>query len=173
MKYAGKKYSGPKIDKIRLKFSPFYRRYVHWLYVLGKLPCKNQYEPKSPEYYKQRQESLNIMEEFSFIAKHHIKSTEDLKICELWFEKELDYKKGTREELYLKLKKAHTPEEKQGIKNEIGFLTHEINHDANELKVCRRFMKRQKVVKKDIEKIKEAISITTANKNINRDDRVR
>jgi len=45
------------------------------------------YEPKSPEYYKQRQESLNIMEEFSFIAKHHINTTEDLKICELWFEK--------------------------------------------------------------------------------------
>ena len=154
MKYAVKKYSGPKIDKIRLKFSPFYRHYLHWLYVLGKLPYKNQYEPKSSEYYKQRQDNLNIMEEFSFIAKHHIKSTDDLKICELWFEKELEYKKGTREELYVKLKKASIPEEKLSIKNEIGFLTHEINHDANELKVCRRFMWRLNLLQQEDAKLR-------------------
>ncbi len=154
MKYAGQKFNGPKIDKIRLKFSPFYRYYVHLLYKLGKLPYKNQYELKSPEYYKQKQESLNIMEEFSFIAKHHINSTEDLKIYELWFENELEYKKGVREELYAKLKKVSTPNEKLSIKNEIEFLTYKIKHDTNELKVCRRLMKRHKVVKKDIEKSK-------------------
>lgn len=173
MKYAGKKYSGPKIDRIRLKFSPFYRCYVHWLYILGKLPYKNQHEPKSLEHYKQRQESLNIMEEFSLIAKHHISSTEDLKICELWFEKQLEYKKGTREELYLKLKKASTPEEKLSIKNKIGFLTHEINHDANELKVCRRFMKRQKVVKEEMAKLKAITPVTVNNKDLNKNDMIR
>ena len=113
------------------------------------------------------------MEEFSFIAKHHIKSTDDLKICELWFEKELEYKKGTREELYVKLKKASTPEEKLSIKNEIGFLTHEINHDANELKVCRRFMKRQKVVKEEMAKLKAITPVTVNNKDLNKNDMVR
>ena len=113
------------------------------------------------------------MEEFSFIAKHHIKSTEDLKICELWFEKELEYKKGVREELYVKLKKASTFEEKQSIKNELGVLIYQINHDAKELKVCRRFMKRQKVVKEEIEKVKAIDSVVVKDKDLNKDDMVR
>ncbi len=39
-------------DSKLLKRSHFYRLYVHYLYVFGKLPAKTHYEERSAEYYK-------------------------------------------------------------------------------------------------------------------------
>lgn len=48
-KYYKKIYKGPKIDKIKLKTSTFYRSYVRWLYKLKKLPTKIEYVELTPE----------------------------------------------------------------------------------------------------------------------------
>ena len=173
MKYSKKVFRGPKIDKIRLKFSPFYRYQVHLMYRLGILPSKIEYGEKTPEYYKQKQENLNIMEEFSFIAKHHIESIEDLKICEVWFEGELNIDKGAREELYTKLKRTTNTEERKNIKYEIGFLTYKINHTANELKVCRRFMWRRNLLHQEDVKLREQEIIRNEIKNQKIDSKCR
>ena len=83
-KYFKKIYKGPKIDKLRLKFSPFYRYHVHLLYRLGKLPPKIEYQELTPEYFKKKKEALNIMEEFSFLARNDINSVEDLLKYDIW-----------------------------------------------------------------------------------------
>ena len=45
-------YDGIKIDQEKLKTSSFYRLYVHYLYLLGKLPPKIHYEERTKEYIK-------------------------------------------------------------------------------------------------------------------------
>ncbi len=47
--YKIKIYEGVKIDKDLLKISLFYRLYVHYLYVFGKLPTKIHYIERTPE----------------------------------------------------------------------------------------------------------------------------
>ena len=46
-------YDGIKIDQEKLKTSSFYRLYVYYLYLLGKLPPKIHYEERTKEYYKE------------------------------------------------------------------------------------------------------------------------
>ena len=46
-------YDGIKINQEKLKTSSFYRLYVHYLYLLGKLPPKIHYEERTKEYYQE------------------------------------------------------------------------------------------------------------------------
>ncbi len=148
-KYYRKIYKGPKIDSFKLKFSPFYRSYVRWLYKLGKLPPKIEYEELTPEYFKQRKETLNILEENSFIARYNINSIQDIKNCEEWLSLELAEYKGERENLWRQYNKAKSPEEKLEIKKKIDIKTIEIEACSSKLKICKRFMWRQGILKKE------------------------
>ena len=148
-KYYRKIYKGPKIDSIKLKFSPFYRSYVRWLYKLGKLPPKIEYEELTPEYFKQRKETLNILEENSFIARYNINSIQSVKNCEEWLSLELAEYKGERENLWRQYNKAELPEKKLEIKKKIDVITIEIKACNNKLKICRRFMWRRGILRKE------------------------
>ena len=139
-KYFKKIFKRPKIDKLRLKFSPFYRYHVHLLYRLGKLLSKIEYQELTPKYFKKKKETLNIMEEFSFIARNNINSVDDLLKYDIWYSAELETAKGIREDLYRKLHKVTAFEEKNEIERRIRLKTYEINRTSEGLKVCRRFM---------------------------------
>ena len=164
-KYYRKVYKGPKIDSLKLKFSPFYRSYVRWLYKLGKLPPKIEYEEITPEYFKQRKETLNILEENSFIARYNINSVQGVKNCEEWLSLELAEYKGERENLWRQYNKAESPEEKLEIKKKIDTKTIEIETCSSKLKICRRFMWRQGILKKEEIKFKNVQKDTLNRKN--------
>lgn len=76
--YRIKEYEGVKINKDLLKTSSFYRLYVHFLYVLGKLPPKIHYIERTPEYYKELDKFDKMMDEFNMINIHDIKTLEDV-----------------------------------------------------------------------------------------------
>lgn len=154
-KYYRKIYKGPQIDSFKLKFSPFYRSYVRWLYKLGKLPPKIEYEELTPEYFKQRKETQNILEEVRFIARNNISSIQDIKNCEEWLVVKLNQFKGQRENLWRQHNKANLPEDKFEIKIKIDNKTREINTYSSELKICRRFMKRNEILAKEQQKIQK------------------
>ena len=148
-KYYRKVYKGPKIDSFKLKFSQFYRSYVRWLYKLGKLPPKVEYEELTPEYFKQRKETQNILDEISFIARNNINNIQDFENCEEWLSVKLTKFKGERENLWRQYNKVKLPKDKFKIKMKIDSKTCEINAYSNELKICRRFMWRQGILKEE------------------------
>ena len=76
--YRIKVYEGVKINKDLLKTSSFYRLYVHFLYVLGKLPPKIHYIERTPEYYKELDKFDKMMDEFNMINIYDIKTLEDV-----------------------------------------------------------------------------------------------
>ena len=147
-KYYKKIYKGPKIDSFRLKFSSFYRSYVRWLYKLGRLPPKIEYVELTPEYFKQKKEVENSLNEISFIAKNNIKSIDDIKNYENLIVSKLNALKGERENLWKKHKKAKTTEEIQAIENKLNVLSKEIPKFAQELKICNNVQKRLENIKK-------------------------
>ena len=61
-------YDGIKIDQEKLKISSFYRLYVHYLYLLGKLPPKVHYEERTKEYYKKLDKFHKTNDEIKMIA---------------------------------------------------------------------------------------------------------
>lgn len=148
-KYYRKIYKEPKIDSYKLKFSPFYRSYVRWLYKLGKLPPKIENEELTPEYFKQKRETQNILDEISFVARNNINTIQDVENCEEWLSVKLAKFKGERENLWRQYNKANSQEDKFAIKNKIDSKTCEINAYSNELKICRRFMWRRGILKKE------------------------
>lgn len=70
-------YDGIKIDKHLLKTSSFYRSYVHFLYLIGKLPAKVHYEERTAEYYAEIKKFDNLCEELNLITSHNLHSVSD------------------------------------------------------------------------------------------------
>lgn len=172
-KYFKKIYKGPKIDKLRLKFSPFYRYHIHLLYRLGKLPPKIEYQELTPEYFKKKKEALNIMEEFSFLARNDINSVDDLLKYDIWYSAELETAKGIREDLYRKLYKATTLPEKNEIERQIRLKIYEINRTSAGLKVCRRFMWRRNLLQREDVKLRKQELTRKGLDNMKKIDRAR
>lgn len=75
--YRVKIYEGVKIDSNLLKTSYFYRLYVHFLYVLGKLPTKIHYEERTTEYYKEIDKFNKLCNELNMISDYKLTSIED------------------------------------------------------------------------------------------------
>lgn len=172
-KYFKKIFKRPKIDKLRLKFSPFYRYHVHLLYRLGKLLSKIEYQELTPKYFKKKKETLNIMEEFGFIARNNINSVDDLLKYDIWYSAELETAKGIREDLYRKLHKATAFEEKNEIERRIRLKTYEINRTSEGLKVCRRFMWRRNLLQREDVKLRKQELAKENVQNRKNDDRTR
>ena len=77
--YIVKVYEGIKIDSKILRTSSFYRLYVHFLYVLGKLPPKVHYEERTPEYYKEIDRFRKLCDELNMIGDYSLTSIDDTK----------------------------------------------------------------------------------------------
>ena len=105
------------------------------------------------------------LEENSFIARYNINSVQGVKNCEEWLSLELAEYKGERENLWRQYNKAESPEEKLEIKKKIDTKTIEIETCSSKLKICRRFMWRQGILKKEEIKFKNVQKDTLNRKN--------
>ena len=151
-KYYKKVYTGPKINKLLLQTSSFYRTYVHYLYAFNILPAKNKYIELTPEYYKQKKKNNMIFEELNFLSRHRFKSINEIKDYKVNFENQLPKLKGKREDLWRKYHKTTNENDKIKIKEEINKLTEEIDTITAKKNACNRIIDRYSIVKEALQK---------------------
>ena len=150
-KYYKKIYTGPRINRFLLQTSSFYRLYVHYLYLFGVLPAKNEYKEISPEYYKQKRKNNMIFEEINFLGRNNFKSVKEVENYMDNLENQLPELKGKRELLWKKHKSADV-NEKKNILKEINELTNKIDTIQAQKKACNEIITRYKEIKEDYKK---------------------
>lgn len=138
--YRIKIYEGVKINANLLKTSSFYRLYVHFLYIFGKLPPKIHYEERTPEYYKELDKFDRIMDEFNMINIHDIKTLEDIQNLRTNYLKEISPLKAKKEE-YMKLyNQYNNTTDKTILKAKISHMNEDIERINKKLQTCRRII---------------------------------
>lgn len=138
--YKIKIYEGVKINQFLLEHSSFYRVYVHFLYILGKLPPKIHYIEKTPEYYKELDKFDKIMDEFNMINIHDIKTLEDVQNLRTKYLEEISPLKAQKEE-YMKLyNQTQNNADKTILKTRINHLNENIKKINKKLQTCRRII---------------------------------
>lgn len=160
--YKIKIYEGVKINQFLLEHSSFYRIYVHFLYVLGKLPPKIHYIERTPEYYKELDKFDKMMDEFNMINIHDIKTLEDVRNLKTEYFEEISPLKAQKEE-YMKLyNQTQNNADKTILKARINHLNEDIERINKKLQTCRRIIskaekgaKEEKLIQKRTEVNKE------------------
>lgn len=138
--YKIKIYEGVKINQFLLEHSSFYRIYVHFLYVLGKLPPKIHYIERTPEYYKELDKFDKMMDEFNMINIHDIKNLEDVQNLRTKYLEEISPLKAQKEE-YMKLyNQTQNNADKTILKARINHLNEDIEKINKKLQTCRRII---------------------------------
>lgn len=150
-KYYRKVYTGPKINRFLLKTSSFYRLYVHYLYLFGTLPAKNEYKELSPAYYKQQRKIKMIFEEINFLRRNNFKCVKEVQNYMDNLEMQLPELKGKRENLWKKYKSADT-NKKAEILKEINALTDKIDTINAQKNACTRIIARYEEIKEEYKK---------------------
>lgn len=105
-KYKVRIYDGVKIDSELLKKSHFYRLYVHYLYLFGKLPAKVHYEERSAEYYKAIDKMEKTSDEIRFIGKYEIQNINDVTKIKNELTENMNNLKENKKQLLKKYTKA-------------------------------------------------------------------
>lgn len=153
-KYKVKIYDGVKIDSALLKTSHFYRLYVHYLYLFGKLPAKIHYEERSVEYYKAIDKLEKTAEEIRFIGKYDIQNINDVNKIKNELTENIINLKENKEQLLKNYTKAEDID-KGKIQTEIENITFDISKISKEIQTCRRIINNTKRGEKEQKLIKQ------------------
>lgn len=141
--YKVRLYDGIKIDQEKLKTSSFYRLYVHYLYLLGKLQPKIHYEERTKEYYQEIDKFNKLADEMNLICTYNLNSKEDVQILRMKYIEEVTPLKAEREKLRQSYKKATTNEaNKTIIQSKIDMITEDINKINAKIQTCKRIIDR-------------------------------
>lgn len=132
-------YEGIKIDQEKLKSSSFYRLYVHYLYLLGKLPPKIHYEERTKEYYQEIDKFNKLADEMSLICTYNLNTKEDVKNLRLQYIQEVTPLKAQREKLRQDYKKANNADSII-IQSKIDNITEEIDKINKKIQTCKRII---------------------------------
>lgn len=147
--YNVKIYDGVKIDSELLKKSHFYRIYVHFLYVFGKLPPKIHYEERTPEYYKEIDKFNKLCDELSMISSNDIKSTEDAQSLRMQYLEEVSPLKAKREEYRQLYNRTSNAADKTILNARINHLTEDIDRLNIKIQTCRRIINKAEMGEKE------------------------
>ena len=138
--YKLKIYDGIKINTERLKTSSFYRLYVYYLYLLGKLPPKIHYEEITKEYYQELDKFHKLCDELNMIADYKLELKENVENLRTTFLNEVAPLKAEREKLRQLSKKTTTEADKTIIQAKIDIITEDINKINNKIQTCRKII---------------------------------
>ena len=135
---------------------------MHYLYVFGKLPPKIHYEERTAEYYKEIDKYVKIMDEFSMINIHDIKTLDDVQNLKTIYLEEISPLKAQKDE-YMKLyNKTQNSGDKAILKAKINHLNENIERINKKLQTCRRIIskaekgtKEEKLIQKRTEENRE------------------
>ena len=126
-KYYRKLYTGPKINKFLLQTSSLYRLYVHYLYLLGKLPPKIHYEKRTKEYYQEIDKFNKLADEMSLICTYNLNSKEAVQNLRIKYIEEVTPLKAEREKIRQIYKKTTNEHDRSFLEYKLKNLTNEIN----------------------------------------------
>ena len=148
--YKVKLYDGIKINSELLKTSSFYRLYIHFLYILGKLPPKIHYEERTQEYYKEIEKFNKLCDELNMISDYNLTSIEDVQNLRTKYLEEISPLKAQKEE-YMKLyNKTKNSADKMILEAKINNLNKDITRLNSKIQTCRRIItKTEKGEKED------------------------
>ena len=138
--YKVKLYDGIKINSELLKTSSFYRLYIHFLYILGKLPPKIHYEERTQEYYKEIEKFNKLCDELNMISDYNLTSIEDVQNLRTRYLEEISPLKAQKEE-YMKLyNKTKNSAYKTILEAKINILSQDIDRLNSKIQTCRRII---------------------------------
>lgn len=170
-------YDGIKIDQEKLKTSSFYRLYVHYLYLLGKLPPKIHYEERTKEYYQEIDKFNKLCDELNIISDYDLKSIEDTQNLRAKYLDEVAPLKAEREKLRKMYSKSNSVTDKNILEVKINVLTKDINKINAKIQTCKRVINKvEKGEKEDwlIQKRLEDNKLKNEKENTkNKDNRIR
>lgn len=142
-------YDGVKINQEKLKTSSFYRLYVHYLYLLGKLPPKIHYEERTKEYYKEIDEFNKLTDEINLICTYNVTSKDDVQNLRISYIEKITPLKAEREKLRQSYKKATNEADKNIIQAKIDIITEDINKINSKIQTCKRIIAKAEKGKKE------------------------
>lgn len=150
-------YDGVKIDQEKLKTSSFYRLYVHYLYLLGKLPPKIHYEERTKQYYQEIDKFNKLTDEMNLICTYNLNSKEDTQNLRIKYIEEVTSLKAEREKLRQLYKKATNEIDKSIIYAEINIITEDINKINSKIQTCNRIITKTEKGEKETVLIKNRV----------------
>lgn len=168
-------YDGIKIEQEKLKTSSFYRLYVHYLYLLGKLPPKIHYEERTKQYYQEIDKFNKLADEMNLICTYNITSKDDAQNLRMKYIEEVSPLKAKREKLRQLYKKATNDSDKSIIQAKIDIITEDINKINNKIQTCKRIFYNAEKGEKEAVLIKKRVAENQLNneqentKNKNKD----
>lgn len=143
-------YEGVKINSELLKTSSFYRLYVHFLYILGKLPPKIHYEERTTEYYKETDRFDKLCDELNMISDYKLTSIEDCQNLISKYLEEISPLKAQREKYRKLYSITKNDADKTILEARINHLTEDIDRLNSKIQTCRRIIiKSEKGEKED------------------------
>ena len=133
-------YDGIKIDQEKLKSSSFYRLYVHYSYLLGKLPPKIHYEERTKEYYQEMDKFNKLADEMSLICTYNLKSKEDTQNLRMQYIEEVTPLKAEREKLRQLYRKTTNETDRSFLEYRLNNLTKDIDKINSKIQTCKRII---------------------------------
>ena len=145
--YKVKIYNGIKINEYLLKTSSFYRLYVHYMYLLGRLPPTIHYEERTPSYYKELDKFNKLNDELNLISDNNLTSIQDVKNLKSQYFEQISILKEKKEE-NMKLYSSTKNEADKTIlkaKKEESLIQErfEINKEKSELEIKKNYRNRE------------------------------
>ena len=157
-------YDGIKINQEKLKTSSFYRLYVHYLYLLGKLPPKIHYEERTKEYYKEIDKFNKLADEMNLICTYNLESKGDVQNLRMKYIEEVTPLKAEREKLRELYKKATNETDKTIIEAKIDIITEDINKINSKIQTCKRIITKTEKGEKETILINNRVAENQVNK---------
>lgn len=151
-------YDGIKIDQEKLKTSSFYRLYVHYLYLLGKLPPKIHYEERTKEYYQEIDKFNKLADEINLICTHNLNSKEDAQNLRMHYVEGVTHLKTEREKLRELYKKATNEADETIVQAKIDLITEDINKINSKIQTFKRIITKAEKGEKETVLIKNRVS---------------
>ena len=71
-------YTGVPIDRMKLKLSPLYRKYIKYMFAIKQYPRNFYYQEMTPQMYKDRKDFSELAKQLDYIAKKQIKTFSDV-----------------------------------------------------------------------------------------------
>ena len=151
-------YDGIKINQEKLKTSSFYRLYVHYLYLLGKLPPKIHYEERTKEYYKELDKFNKITDEMNLICTYNLNSKDDVQNLRIKYIEEVTPLKAKRENLRQLYRKTANKTDRSFLEYKLDNLTKGINTINSKIQTCKRIITNAEKGEKETILIKNRVS---------------
>lgn len=159
-------YDAIKIDQEKLKNSSFYRLYVHYLYLLGKLPPKIHYEERTKEYYQEIDKFNKLADEMSLICTYNLNSKEDVQNLRMQYVEEVTPLKAEREKLRQLYRKTTNKTDRSFLEYKLNSLTKDIDKINSKIQTCKRIITKAEKGEKEAILIKNRVAENQLNNEL-------